>query len=146
MSQIFISYARKDLSYVRKIVTSLDARDCDVWIDLDDIPKGEDWEQEIYQNINKAEAFLFMLSPDSIASEMCNKEIRHAVENGKRILPIVVREAEVENFCLILPATILSSLLHRCCFVNQHYRYVVFYLINQPTVMAEQLLLLFTIL
>ena len=98
MSHIFISYSRKDIDYVRKIVTALEASEFDVWIDLDDIPKGEDWEQEIYRNINEAEAFLFMLSPDSVISEMCNKEIAHAVENGKRILPIVIRDADVEKF------------------------------------------------
>jgi len=29
---------------------------------------------------------------------MCNKEIAHAVENGKRILPIVIRDAKTESF------------------------------------------------
>ncbi|MCJ7434026.1 MAG: toll/interleukin-1 receptor domain-containing protein, partial [Anaerolineales bacterium] len=51
-------------------------------------------EQEIYRGIEEADAFLFLISPDSVASPMCNKEIAHAVKNGKRILPIVIRDTD----------------------------------------------------
>lgn len=92
MSHIFISYSRKDLTFAQKIVDALAENNLDTWIDWKSIPKGEDWEQEIYRGIEEADAFLFLLSPDSIVSEMCNKEIDHSVKNGKRILPIVLRD------------------------------------------------------
>ncbi len=100
MSHIFISYSRKDLDFAQKIVDALAENDLDTWIDWKSIPKGEDWEQEIYRGIEEADAFLFLVSPDSVTSEMCNKEIAHAVANGKRILPIVIRDADVANFLL----------------------------------------------
>jgi len=100
MSHIFISYSRKDLDFAQKIVDALAANELDTWIDWKSIPKGEDWEQEIYRGIEGADAFLFLVSPDSVVSEMCNKEIAHAVANGKRILPIVIRDANVENFLI----------------------------------------------
>ena len=96
MSHIFISYSRKDIDFAQKIVTALADNNLDTWVDWKSIPKGEDWEQEIYRGIEEADAFLFLISPDSVASEMCNKEIAHAVKNGKRILPIVVRNADPE--------------------------------------------------
>ena len=100
MSHIFISYSRKDIDFAGKIVQAL-ADDgpedkLDTWIDWKSIPKGEDWEQEIYRGIEEADAFLFLISPDSVASEMCNKEIAHAVRNGKRILPIVIRDTDLK--------------------------------------------------
>jgi len=95
MSHIFISYSRRDLIFAQKIVDALAANDLDTWIDWKSIPKGEDWEQEIYHGIEEADAFLFLISSDSVASEMCNKEIEHAVRNGKRILPIFI--ANVDN-------------------------------------------------
>ncbi len=98
MSHIFISYSRKDLTFAQKIVDALSANDLDTWIDWKSIPKGEDWLKEIYQGIEEADAFLFLFSLDSVESKMCNKEIAHAVVNGKRILPIVIRDADVENF------------------------------------------------
>ena len=98
MSHIFISYSRKDLRFAQRIVDALAANELDTWIDWKSIPKGEDWEQEIYRGIEEADAFLFLLSPDSVTSEMCNKEIAHAVANGKRILPIVIRDTDVKKF------------------------------------------------
>jgi len=98
MSHIFISYSRKDRDFAKKVVQELEKKDFDTWIDWHDIPKGEDWEQEIYRGIEEADAFIFLISPDSVVSEMCNKEIAHAVENNKRILPIVIRDADKKNF------------------------------------------------
>jgi hypothetical protein len=60
MSHIFISYSRKDLDFAQKIVDALAANDLDTWIDWKSIPKGEDWEQEIYHGIESAVAFLFL--------------------------------------------------------------------------------------
>jgi WD40 repeat protein len=97
MSHIFISYSRRDLNFAQKIVDALAENELDTWIDWKSIPKGEDWEQEIYRGIEEADAFLFLISPDSVESEMCNKEIAHAVANGKRILPIVVRDTDEKH-------------------------------------------------
>ena len=36
---------------------------------------------------------VFLISPDSIASEVCDWEINHAELKGKRILPVVSRDA-----------------------------------------------------
>ena len=63
MSHIFISYSRKDLDFAQKIVDALAANDLDTWIDWKSIPKGEDWEQEIYRGIEEADAFLFPDQP-----------------------------------------------------------------------------------
>ena len=97
MSHIFISYSRKNFDFAGKIVQALAENALDTWIDRKSIPKGEDWEMEIYRGIEEADAFLFLISPDSVASQMCNKEIEHAVKNGKRILPIVIRDAGLKN-------------------------------------------------
>jgi len=94
MSHIFISYFRRDLDFAQKIVDALAVNDLDTWIDWKSIPKGEDWEQEIYHGIEEADAFLFLISPDSVASQMCNKEMAHAVKNGQRILPIFIANVD----------------------------------------------------
>ena len=98
MPHIFVSYARKDISFADKIVQALAERDLDTWIDWKSIPKGEYWEQEIYRGIDEADAFLFLISPDSVQSQMCSKEIARAVKNSKRILPIVIRDTDIANF------------------------------------------------
>lgn len=94
MSYIFVSYSRRDFDVAQKIIDALARNQLDTWIDWKSIPKGEDWEQEIYRGIEQAEAFLFLISPASVTSEMCNREIAHAVKNGKRILPIFITDVE----------------------------------------------------
>ncbi|HSG42337.1 MAG TPA: toll/interleukin-1 receptor domain-containing protein [Anaerolineales bacterium] len=94
MSHIFISYSRKDIEIAERIVIALADNKLDTWIDWKSIPKGEDWEMEIYHGIEEADVFLFLISFDSVRSEMCNKEILHAVKNGKRILPIFISKGK----------------------------------------------------
>ncbi len=98
MSFIFISYSRRDLDFAQKVVDALSEQHLDTWVDWKSIPKGQDWEQEIYRGIEQADALLFLISPDSVKSQMCNKEIAHAIRNNKRILPILLREAKTEEF------------------------------------------------
>lgn len=96
MSHIFISYSRKDIEFSGKIVQALAENSLDTWIDWKGIPKGEDWEQEIYRGIEEADAFIFLISPDSAVSEICTKETLHAVKNNKRILPVLIRDTDVK--------------------------------------------------
>lgn len=102
MSHIFISYSRKDLSFTQKIVDALASNNLETWVDWKSIPKGEKWLEEIYRGIEEADAFLFLISPDSVKSDNCSKEITHAVKNNKRIIPLVVRDADSK----IIPSVI----------------------------------------
>jgi len=97
MSHIFISYSRKNKEFAQHIVTALLENNLDIWVDWKSIPKGEDWELEIYRGIESASAFLFLISESSVSSKMCNKEIEHAVNNGKRIIPIFIANVEDEK-------------------------------------------------
>ena len=97
MSRIFISFS-KDFDIALKLQKSLEMKGFDIWIYLEDIPPTVDWLEEIYQGIEKSDIFLFLISPDSIISDTCQKEINHAVLNGKRIIPLVVRKV---NFKIV---------------------------------------------
>ncbi|MFZ4826417.1 MAG: toll/interleukin-1 receptor domain-containing protein, partial [Phototrophicaceae bacterium] len=89
MSDIFISYSRRDADFVKRLHTQLVNRSKDVWIDFEDIPKGIDFLKEIYEGIEKADVFCFVVSRHSLMSEICNLEVAHAIANSKRILPII---------------------------------------------------------
>jgi hypothetical protein len=89
MSDVFISYTRKDSDFVRRLHDELSALDRDVWVDWEDIPLTADWWREICSGIEAANTFVFVISPDSIASPVCNMEIAHALQNNKRLVPVV---------------------------------------------------------
>ncbi len=91
-NNIFISYSRKDKDFVQQLHQLLTKRGYRTWVDWEDIPLTADWLQEIYQGIESANHFIFVISPDSIASTVCKQELQHAVENNKHLIPIVYRE------------------------------------------------------
>lgn len=91
MAQVFISYSRKDKDFIRKLGDALAAQKREAWIDWKDIPLTAECQQEIFTNIETAEKFIFVISPESAASSNCRKEIDHAVANNKRMVPIYYR-------------------------------------------------------
>lgn len=97
MANVFISYSRKDISFTKRLTTELQKWQHEFWIDWERIPPTVDWWKEIEKGIEEADAFLFLISPDSAKSKVCRREIDHAVHNGKRIIPIVVKEIDREQ-------------------------------------------------
>ena len=47
MSDVFISYSRRDIDFVRHLFDQLTARDGEPWADWQDIPPTADWLAEI---------------------------------------------------------------------------------------------------
>ncbi|NTU42094.1 MAG: TIR domain-containing protein, partial [Nitrospirales bacterium] len=52
--------------------------------------------------MESADTFIFLISPDSVQSEVCGGAIDHAVKNGKRMIPIVVREVSPKEVHTVL--------------------------------------------
>ncbi|MBZ0297441.1 MAG: TIR domain-containing protein, partial [Anaerolineae bacterium] len=94
MTDLFISYSRRDLNFVQQLHDALKNRSRDVWIDLEDIPPTAQWLEEIYDGIENTNAFVFVISPDSAMSEVCKLEIEYAVKQGKKLIPILHRTVE----------------------------------------------------
>ncbi len=94
-ASLMISYSRKDKVFVKQLYESLLAQGFspdDIWVDWEGIPLSADWMAEITKGIRSSNAFIFVISPDSVASEVCKKEIEIAVESNKRFIPILYRE------------------------------------------------------
>jgi WD40 repeat protein len=97
MTSLFISYSRKDLESARKLTQPFEGQGLDFWIDWEGIPPTVDWWREIERGIEQADIFLFLLSPDSAGSKVCKQEIEHAAKNGKRLVPVVVRDIKADQ-------------------------------------------------
>src|SRR6058998_3274020 len=97
MADIFISYSRKDKDFVHRLDESLKSRGREAWVDWEDIRPTEEWMQAIYGAIEGADTFVFVLTPDSVASVVCGREIAHAATNNKRMVPIVARDVHAET-------------------------------------------------
>jgi WD40 repeat protein len=96
MTQVFISYSREDTGFVQRLHQALEARGHETWVDWEGIPPSDKWMKRILAAIDASEAFVFVISPDSIASEVCAQELAYAIEHHKRLIPILHREPQIK--------------------------------------------------
>jgi hypothetical protein len=96
MPDVFISYSRKDKTFVRQLHAGLAALNRDVWVDWEDIPPTADWWNEIREGIEGANTFTCVISPDFVRSDVCRREVECAVASNKRIVPVVCRDLNDE--------------------------------------------------
>ena len=97
MAKLFVSYSRRDSVAARKLIEAFRSIEQDVWVDWESIPPAVDWLEQIFRGIEEADAFIFLISPDSIASEVCKVEVNRAAQNNKRIIPIVLRDVKPKD-------------------------------------------------
>ena len=94
MGHIFISYSRQDCDFVDKLITELAEQDFNTWRDTDNIGGGAAWRAAISRAIRNCEAFLVVLSPQSVASKNVVKELSLADEHRRPIVPVRFQEFE----------------------------------------------------
>ncbi len=87
--RLFISYARVDKPYCKQIIDLLDIHD--VWYDQR-LHIGQKWWDQIIYRLNWCDGFLYLLSPDSVASEYCRREFDLAVSLKKHIFPVLIHK------------------------------------------------------
>ncbi|HEY9676050.1 MAG TPA: TIR domain-containing protein [Waterburya sp.] len=94
---LFISYSRRDKDFVHQLWQALTQANQNAWVDWNDIPPAQDWRSEIYQGIEAANNFVFIISPHSTSSVVCGEELNHAINHGKRLVPIVHQDVGYDN-------------------------------------------------
>src|SRR5215217_7687871 len=97
MADVFISYAREDQDFVRKIQDTLEEHDRETWIDWKYIPLTAKWKEEVFSAIDNADSFAAVISPDFIVSKPCQEELDHAAHDHKRMVPLWHRDVADEE-------------------------------------------------
>src|SRR2546421_6132097 len=95
---LFYCYAHEDEPYrleLEKHLASFKRQGYLIdWSDRQIAP-GMDWRQEITAHLTSANLIILLLSPDFLQSDMCDEEMRQALEFGRegkaRIVPIALR-------------------------------------------------------
>jgi WD40 repeat protein len=86
-ASVFISYSRKDGPFAEQLREALIDRGFQAYLDREDILPGENWRARLEGLIVAADAVVFIISPDSIASAHCQWEVDRAHELNKIIAP-----------------------------------------------------------
>ena len=104
MTQVFISYSRRDLAFVEQLAADLQAAGLDVWYYLSGLEGGVRWRIEIEKAIRASQYLLIVLSPDSVVSEWVEREYLFA-SNLRRLF--IFFKNHVTCLCIITICTIL---------------------------------------
>ena len=93
-SDVFVSYRRTDVEFVKQLVEDLQKEGKEVWVDWEDIPPGVvGFADEIKRGLEGADTFIAVLSPDYLKSTYCvDLELAYAVELQKKVIPIVLEK------------------------------------------------------
>lgn len=88
--KIFFSYSRQDgQDCTFKLANDLRAAGANVWVDQQDIEPGKNWDVEIETALNAADCVLFVATPKSVLSNNVQNELGHALEENKKVIPVV---------------------------------------------------------
>jgi len=89
---VFISYSRKDKVFVQQLNDALDNAGVNAWVDWEGIELASDWMETITNAIQGTDAFIFVISPDSLKSKICADELERGIQLNKKLIPILYRE------------------------------------------------------
>ena len=104
MSDVFISYSRKDQEFVHKLNDALKVSDRESWVDWEQIRIAEDWWRKIQEAIAATDTFVFVITSDSLASSVCRDEVDYASSLNKRIVPILRKDISKDLITTMHPA------------------------------------------
>jgi WD40 repeat protein len=96
-SAVFISYSRTDLLIAERLDDMIRALGLATLRDLSDIAVGEEWQPRLDALIQQASAVVFLISPSSISSPICEWEVNRTLELCKRLIPVVVRKTSLSS-------------------------------------------------
>ena len=91
----FISYSREDSEFALRLARDLKAAGAEIWLDQLDIHPGHEWDDAIEAALVAAPLMLLILSPASASSRNVRNEVAVALDEGKKIIPILHRDCVV---------------------------------------------------
>jgi WD40 repeat protein len=95
MGLLFISHSSADNEAALAFCARLRARGFEaLFLDFDPehgVPAGRNWEEELYVQLRRADAVVFLASPDSVASKWCAVEVSLCRSVGKPVFPIAIQ-------------------------------------------------------
>ncbi len=97
MTDVFLSYSTQDSEMMKRLKNGLMRSGFTVWTNLSDIKTGVEFQEEINKGIEAADTLVYLLSPDSLASQYCQIEIDYAKKLNKRIITLLIRETDLNT-------------------------------------------------
>jgi len=91
----FFSYAREDSAFVLRLAKELRRAGANLWLDQLDILGGQRWDRAVQEALDACQGIIAVLSPEALASNNVMDEVSYALEEGKLVVPILLRSCAV---------------------------------------------------
>src|ERR1051325_2431660 len=91
----FFSYARNDAAAVLRIAADLKTAGARIWVDQLDIRPGRKWDLEVERALNACTEVIVVLSPGAVDSSNVMDEVAYALDEGKAVIPVIVRDCHI---------------------------------------------------
>jgi len=91
---VFVCYSHADSGPVYADLEQLRSDGVNIWYD-EGIPAGSSWRGEIAQAIEDASRLIYFISPNSIQSEHCLREVDYALNHDVPIIPVYLEELQL---------------------------------------------------
>lgn len=100
---VFISYSHQDKDFVDKLAIQLVRKNVHVWVDRWELSVGDSLIDKVQEAVDGASALLVVLSPESVQSEWCKRELsagllRELEERRVVVMPVLLRDCEIPIF------------------------------------------------
>jgi tetratricopeptide (TPR) repeat protein len=90
----FISYSRRNETFVRRLYNDLMAAGVRPWLDVYNIPPGAIWDDEIQRGLNQCSHVVIVLSAAAVASRNVHAEWNYADSVGKMLIPVIYEKLD----------------------------------------------------
>jgi|TARA_Y100000310_G_scaffold329996_1_gene400869 hypothetical protein len=84
---VFVSYAHEDSDVVFPEIQWLKDQGFNIWYD-EGISPGSEWRTELADSIEACSLFLYFITPTSVVSEHCQREVNYALDQKKQLLDV----------------------------------------------------------
>ncbi len=91
---VCLSHSHADKKWADILRAGLVADGFEVWNPVDDITPGLNWHLETGKALERSDAMIVLLSPDSVASPYVHSEIDYALSTSKfrgRLIPVLLK-------------------------------------------------------
>ncbi len=108
---VFVSYAHEDANAVYPEMKWLHDQGFNVWYD-EGISPGTVWRNELADSIMGAGLFLFFVTPRSVISGNCEKEVNFAIDHDIPVLTVHLEETDLPSGMELTLSSIQGILKH----------------------------------
>ena len=91
---VFVCYSHADRALVYAEIQALNDAGFNIWYD-EGISPGSEWSEVLARSIDRCSTFLYFVSPRSIHSEHCRRELNYALDQRRPILAVHLEHTDL---------------------------------------------------